>query len=215
MRDDFPAAVKETLAKRTGFRCSNPACRHATSGPQQDLGGTVNIGVAAHIAAASEGGPRYDPSMTSEQRSSLGNAIWLCQSCGKLIDSDEALYDTEILHMWKTLAEATASREIASGHPPKTDLEMFAKLERLMPDLLAEMRDDLRDCPTNREFVLLGSRWVYNSGGKPFVSYYFENHADLENKMHVLENLGLIRDIAFNDVKRYVMSEKLADYLLV
>ena len=31
MRDDFSAATKELLARRVGFKCSNPGCRQPTS----------------------------------------------------------------------------------------------------------------------------------------------------------------------------------------
>jgi hypothetical protein len=46
----------------------------------------VNVGVAAYITAASPGGPRYDPALTTDQRSGGENAIWLCQTCGKLVE---------------------------------------------------------------------------------------------------------------------------------
>ncbi len=48
MRDDFPLPVKDALAKRVGYRCSNPQCRQSTSGPQDDPTKFVNTGVAAH-----------------------------------------------------------------------------------------------------------------------------------------------------------------------
>ena len=105
MRNDFPMPLKEELAKRVGFLCSNPGCRQPTSGPQHSPSGTVNIGVAAHITAASSGGPRYDSSLSSGDRSSGQNAIWLCQTCAKLIDSDVAQYTVEKLQEWKSDAE--------------------------------------------------------------------------------------------------------------
>ena len=67
VRDDFTPAVKDVLAKRVGFRCSNPTCRQLTSGPQFDATKAVNVGVATHITAASMGGPRYDESLTPEE----------------------------------------------------------------------------------------------------------------------------------------------------
>ena len=60
MRDDFPKPVIEALGKRVAYLCSNPSCRQTTLGPHTDDGTAVNIGVAAHITAASEGGPRFD-----------------------------------------------------------------------------------------------------------------------------------------------------------
>jgi hypothetical protein len=58
-RDDFNQQTKEMLARRVGYRCVNPHCRKPTSSPRSQPSKAVNIGVAAHITAASEGGPRW------------------------------------------------------------------------------------------------------------------------------------------------------------
>lgn len=118
MRDDFSPAVKDTLAKRVGYRCSNPNCRKLTSGPQETIDKAINIGVAAHITAASPGGKRYDPSLTPDERKRIENGIWLCQSCGKLIDSDEVRYTIDLLRQWKNQSEQAALLDIEQG---KTD----------------------------------------------------------------------------------------------
>jgi len=112
MRDDFDARTKETLARRVGYRCSNPDCRKLTSGPQEDPTKAVSIGVAAHITAASEGGPRYALSLSPEERRSVENGLWLCQNCAKLIDSDVQRYTPELLRKWKRQAEQRAQNEI-------------------------------------------------------------------------------------------------------
>lgn len=111
-RDDFTQATKDLLAKRVGYRCSNPDCGKSTIGPSSEAEKTVNIGVAAHIRAAALGGKRYDIRMTREQRSHVSNGIWLCQSCSKLIDSDAKRYTVERLHQWKAWAEEQAEMEL-------------------------------------------------------------------------------------------------------
>ena len=108
MRDDFDEKTKQILARRVGYRCSNPNCRKPTSGPQEDPAKTISIGVAAHITAASPGGPRFDPTLSSGERKSPGNGIWLCQNCAKLIDSDEKRYSVSLLQEWKKLSEQAA-----------------------------------------------------------------------------------------------------------
>jgi len=113
-RDDFPADVKDILAKRAGMRCSNPNCRKPTSGPRDDPRKAVNIGVAAHITAAAPRGPRHDGSMSPEKRRSIENGIWLCQNCAKLVDNDAGHYTSEMLERWKGQAEGTA-RETLEG----------------------------------------------------------------------------------------------------
>ncbi|MGE0704665.1 MAG: HNH endonuclease, partial [Vicinamibacterales bacterium] len=89
MRDDFSKATIERLAKRAGYLCSNPHCRLPTIGAALSHEGVVNIGLAAHITASAPGGPRYDASLTPEQRRHESNGLWLCQTDGKLVDSDE------------------------------------------------------------------------------------------------------------------------------
>jgi hypothetical protein len=118
MRDDFPESVKRVLAARVRNDCSNPDCRASTSGPQDDPEKALNIGVAAHITGASELGPRYDSSLTPEQRSSINNAIWLCQNCGKLVDNDDSQFPEDLLRAWKTLAECRARYTIGKTLSP-------------------------------------------------------------------------------------------------
>jgi hypothetical protein len=107
-RDNFCLKTKETLARRVGMHCSNPNCAKLTSGPQKDIQKVLNIGVAAHITAASLGGVRYDPTLTKAQRKSGENGVWLCQSCAKLVDNDANRYSVDLLRKWKLLAEESA-----------------------------------------------------------------------------------------------------------
>jgi hypothetical protein len=88
----------------------------------------------------------------------------------------------------------------------------LAKIERLMPVLLEEMREDLQNNRTTREFVVLKRGWVYNSRG-PCLAYYLDEHEDLEGKLQVLANLGLLREITYNNVRRFVFEESFVDYL--
>lgn len=112
MRDDFTQKTKNLLANRVGWRCSNPNCRKATRAAASDESEIINIGVAAHITAASKGGARYDENMSAEERRSAANGIWLCQSCSKLIDSDDIRYSVNKLKQWKNISEQIAILEI-------------------------------------------------------------------------------------------------------
>jgi hypothetical protein len=213
MRDDFSLKTKELLAKRVANRCSNLGCRQLTSGPQEDPIKAVNIGVAAHITAASADGPRFDPSLTPDERRSVENGIWLCQSCAKLVDNDPIRYGADVLRQWKVLAEKSATRELEYRRSIDTDSDrVFIELERIMPDLLAEMRKDLTEYPLSREFVVLEKGWSYWASGHE-LAYYFEDHPQLENKLRILLNHGLIQDVTHTSVSRYVISEKFARYL--
>lgn len=126
-RDEFTKQTSDVLGKRVGVRCSNPNCRKLTTGPRSESRHIVNIGVAAHITAAGEGGPRYDSNLTSEQRSSPENGIWLCQNCAKLVDNDSARYTVELLREWKNEAENAALADVegrGDAQPPDTSAEI-------------------------------------------------------------------------------------------
>lgn len=207
--DDFPIAVKELLAKRVAQGCSK--CGHPTSGPQEDPTKAINLGVAAHITAASPGGPRYDPMMDSAQRRSADNGIWLCQTCAKLIDNDEIRFPVAKVREWKARAEAAAARNL-ERRPSRPADDNVTRLERLIPELLSEMREDLKTSPFMREFVVYKKGLSFWNGGTAF-EYTSPDEPTLLSKVQIIENLGLVRDITSKNVKRYRMTEELVDYL--
>lgn len=208
MRDDFSAKVKDILAKRVGFRCSNPHCRQATSGPQETASGHINIGVASHITGASAGGPRFNPRLSPEDRASEENGIWLCQTCSKLVDSDEVRYSVDRLRDWKAAAEATAAQALERRRAPEPDTDaVFLEAERLMPYLIAEMRADVAADETQlvREFVLLPNRNCMFGHNKPRFVYYESDHPHLRLQVDWLEEMGLIVDVTLGDAPIYRM----------
>ena len=127
MRDDFSQRTKDLLANRVGWKCSNPNCRKATRGAGTGKENIINIGIASHITAASKGGPRYDENITSQERASAENGIWLCQSCSKLIDSDVNRYTIAKLKKWKEISEqmAVLDLEEATAEEQHEDKELI------------------------------------------------------------------------------------------
>ena len=123
MRDEFYQKAKIMLSMKTGMTCSNPDCRIFTGGPDE------NIGVAAHISAASQKGPRYDPALSVKQRRSYENGIWLCQKCAKLVDSRvcEAQYPRTLLEVWKQIAENRAIAYVGKTSPFLSDYRLVSK----------------------------------------------------------------------------------------
>jgi hypothetical protein len=150
MRDDFPEPIKRRIAARAGYQCSRPECGASTAGPQLDSRGALNVGVAAHIHAASEGGPRFLPEMSTEKRSGAENGVWLCQTCGKLVDNDPTRFTAAVLRDWKQKAETAALSAIGkTKRTPRTasteaqirrNLKIRARLEKAMLRPLAERR---------------------------------------------------------------------------
>jgi hypothetical protein len=113
MRDEFSPKTKRLLADRVGHVCSNPNCRAPTSGPRLESDKAVVAGDAAHITAASPNGPRYDPSLTSEERRHHSNGIWLCVRDARIVDQDKSRYTVELLRRWKAEAEEDAKKRLA------------------------------------------------------------------------------------------------------
>lgn len=106
--DDFLETTKEVLGKRVAYLCSRASCRRPTAGPHTSENKATLVGVAAHICAASPGGPRFDPSMSPEQRRSPENGLWLCAYCATEIDKDPERFPTTLLRQWKADAEVEA-----------------------------------------------------------------------------------------------------------
>ncbi len=141
MRDDFLQSVRRSLAHRVGLLCSNPECRAHTTGPQTDSLKVVDVGVAAHITAASPGGPRFEVSLSEKERASVTNGIWLCQNCAKLVDSDVARFSPSVLRGWKLSAEWDAKKRIGKTNAAQTRTSTKAEAELKREHRL---RDDLQ-----------------------------------------------------------------------
>jgi hypothetical protein len=134
---------------RAHFLCS--ICGAFTVGPNTESPRSVtDIGVAAHITAASPGGPRYDLALSDAQRASVENAIWLCQTHAKLIDDDCAEWTTMRLRRQKRQHEATVRPLIGIPQralPPKSIRPGPTPLEYafvMIRDLVSAYKEFLR-----------------------------------------------------------------------
>jgi len=102
-RHEFSPQVKDALARRASFICSNPDCRSMTLAPSRtDPEKYIYVGVAAHLTAAAPKGTRYDPKLTPNQRASIDNAIFLCGTCSVMVDKNNGIdFPLSKLHRWK------------------------------------------------------------------------------------------------------------------
>lgn len=82
-----------------------------------------------------------------------------------------------------------------------------------MPDLIAAMRQDLQEHPIMREFVILKKGGAYNTQDELYLAYFYEDHPDLDSKLHVLENLGFVADVTRTNVSRFRFSETFVELL--
>lgn len=147
IEDRFKQVVILTLAKRSANQCANPDCGALTSGPSDDPNASVNVGEAAHIYGANPGSARYEPDMSSADRSSITNAIWLCGNCHKLIDDDPERHPAGLLFEWQRAHEQTIAERVgkASARIRKKyedrHLEEFGRLSYLAERLILEKGD--------------------------------------------------------------------------
>ena len=111
----------------------------------------VNVGVAAHITAASQEGPRFDASLTAEQRCHANNGIWLCQNCAKLVDNDVSRFSANVLRAWKEVAENRARNSVGKTAAPT----LGAQLEPKIPSLVFVFGAPLGDNDSSTWIMML------------------------------------------------------------
>ena len=136
MRDEFTSRTISDVARAVSYRCSNPGCQRSTVGANAAQDGIINLGVAAHITAASPGGPRYNESIDAETRREKNNCIWLCQDCAKLIDSDPHHFTEKLLQEWKRTAQERTFRELLA--PRRGTKNVEEELNRIEAELNAQ-----------------------------------------------------------------------------
>lgn len=127
MRVNFRKKTKDLLAKRAGFLCSNPECKNQTVGPSSLEASSINLGVAAHISAASPKGARYNSQISDSERITIDNGIWLCSNCSILIDRDKDKYTMELLYEWKKKRELEVSITLKSNESNNTNAKTVRK----------------------------------------------------------------------------------------
>lgn len=118
-RADFSLRTRQILARRAAHRCSNPHCSALTIGPGVSPHDVSETGVAAHIYAASPGGPRGTGGLSVAQRQAPENGIWLCHRCGRLVDNNEGeAFPASLLRSWRDLHDARTRIEHGGNARP-------------------------------------------------------------------------------------------------
>jgi hypothetical protein len=115
-RAEFSSATRRIIAERAGYQCSVLNCGRLTVGPGAGKDKVLNIGMAAHIFAASPGGPRGTGGLSAAERSEPENGIWCCYAHGKAIDSETGnAFSAAELKAWKRLHEARKGAEVSGA----------------------------------------------------------------------------------------------------
>ncbi|MBB2143994.1 hypothetical protein GM921_00725 [Pedobacter sp. LMG 31464] len=102
-RYEFSQNTKDKIKMAAAFICANPDCHLVTIGPSGSDENRIQYnGKVSHILPASVGGPRDREKVTPEERMAIENAIFLCSSCGDLIDKNNGIdYPESLLKKWK------------------------------------------------------------------------------------------------------------------
>lgn len=99
------STIKRLYAKSSN-RCALPKCNAPI------IVNGIPVGEICHIRARRKKGPRYDPSLTAQDKDAYANLLLLCRTCHKLIDSDPGAYTPELLSEIKQKHEAAGNCEI-------------------------------------------------------------------------------------------------------
>lgn len=102
-QSQFSKSVRMTLARRAYYICSNPACRTLTLSLVDDEAPIAAYkGKPTPICASHARGARHDPTMTTNQRKSIENAIFLCSRCADMVSRNKGgKYPEQLLRDWK------------------------------------------------------------------------------------------------------------------
>lgn len=215
MRDNFSPRTIEILAKRAGNVCSNPECARPTVGAAASHDGYINIGVASHITAAAPGGPRYDSSLTSEQRKHQSNGIWLCQTDGKVVDSDEGHFTVATLREWKRRAEQKSLDAILRPSEPREEAIPASQLEEsdhasATAALIASATEDLaafkriQGWPANP--IELGLKLARGENTKAFDASLLANAIDAFNEIILIAAPGTGKTTTLLQIAESILS---------
>ena len=132
---EFSTDTKLRIGRRSAFLCA--ICRATTFGPRAEKQNSyTNVGCAAHIAAASKGGARYDTlPENSPERSRVSNGIWLCRIHGEVIDADVITWTAKKLHEIKKEHESfvTASIGIPQNTQAARNIEDYVSPDQITP----------------------------------------------------------------------------------
>ncbi|WP_250523447.1 MULTISPECIES: HNH endonuclease [unclassified Caballeronia] len=124
-RVNFPADVVKQIAYEAHLFCSNPKCCRFTS-YLTTHGSARAIAEAAHINAASGGGPRAHVGISDQHLRSAANGIWLCKICHTQIDQDPDRYPEATLLRWKREHSAFV-RELVGKDFDVVHFELYAR----------------------------------------------------------------------------------------
>lgn len=116
LRDRVPPAQEKVVIARSGNKCAYPGCgADLAIDPKSPGDRPKATGKVAHVAAASPGGPRYDATMTTAERGSAENLIYLCGPHHDAVDTQLEYHTCEFLLEAKRVHEEAVERAVRNA----------------------------------------------------------------------------------------------------
>lgn len=147
----------------SGNECAAPGCTRQLIARD----GLSIVSKICHIEAANSNGPRYNSSMTNEQRRHYSNLILLCDECHTIIDNMQNVseYPVSLLKEWK------------KNHEEKMQLNILSK-KTLLVSVIDAIADSSfgDDCNTDSD-----STSIFNINDKL-------NHNNIIRYRHLIED---------------------------
>ncbi|MCD4792028.1 MAG: hypothetical protein K8R54_02250 [Bacteroidales bacterium] len=141
---NYTTSTIKRLFNFANNQCAKPGCTNKIVAED----GKTLIGQIAHIEAASEKGPRYNPKMTDTERADFPNLILLCDEHHKIIDNkeNEKKYPRKLLWEWKKEHEAKSEKDKYEV-PDEIVEQIINKLEELFSEFLINYSsfDEVKD----------------------------------------------------------------------
>jgi hypothetical protein len=111
--------------------------------------------------------------------------------------------------------QVAAARDIHITVPPSSansqESEVFAHLEATVPDVLQELRRELKEDPLIRDIICLERKSIPYGWPDTHLMFSEEEYKDIRRKLQVLVNAGMIRETKEGFAFR--ISERLVRYL--
>lgn len=165
-----PSTIRR-LDTLSGNECSSPDCSKRLIAED----GISIVSKICHIAAASKEGPRFDKTMTDDDRRSFDNLILLCDEHHVIIDNkeNEKKYPVTLLKTWKAehekkIIELLSSKNLLSQHP--LALNKVINLIGLKMDEVLDLPEAI-NAPNPDEKILYNNIIRYKSIIQEFASY--------------------------------------------
>jgi hypothetical protein len=120
----YTAQTLKKLFALSGNVCAFPNC----PAPIVDTDSGVVVGDICHIKGRSEGGPRYDPDQTEEERNGYENLLLMCVAHNRIVDGKKTrdTYPVERLQEFKRSHESRYRGSVVDGVASDELVEQFA-----------------------------------------------------------------------------------------